>query len=252
MRLKGRSAVVSGGATGIGEAIVRAMVREGAATTIIDLDRQRGPALAAELTKSGSCHFFCGSINRESDCAAVIQEAESKFGPVSILVNNAAKFVFRSVEATVEEWRQSLDTNVIGTSLMTRFGAESMKRAGGGAIVNLGSISSFVAQPATMTYNATKAAVVEMTRCMALDLAPFSIRVNAICPGYIVTPAFKAYVEGTGVPREEFEGNLCRQTILKRMGKPEEIATCVVFLCSGESSYVTGAALMADGGLTAL
>jgi len=136
--------------------------------------------------------------------------------------------------------------------LMTRAAVESIKKAGGGAIVNTGSISSFIAQPATMTYNSTKAALVEMTRCMALDLAPFNIRVNCICPGYILTPAFTSYVAETGAPFEEVEKQLSKQTILNRLGKPEEIANCVAFLCSDEASYVTGAYLMADGGLTAL
>jgi NAD(P)-dependent dehydrogenase (short-subunit alcohol dehydrogenase family) len=127
-----------------------------------------------------------------------------------------------------------------------------MKRNGSGAIVNLGSISAFVAQGATMTYNATKAALVEMTRCMALDLAPFGIRANCICPGYILTPAFYGYVEQIGIPLEKAQKDLSDQTILKRMGKPEEVAECVLFLCSDSASYVTGTFLMADGGLTAL
>jgi NAD(P)-dependent dehydrogenase (short-subunit alcohol dehydrogenase family) len=252
LRLKGRVAVVTGGATGIGEAIVREFVREGASTVFVDISEEKGQALAAELSASGSCHFIHGSVSQESDCAASVKETEGKFGPVSILVNNAAQFIFRSIEATVEEWRTSLDVNVVGASLMARFAVESMKRAGGGAIVNMGSISSFIAQSGTMTYNATKAALVEMTRCMALDLAPFSIRVNCICPGYILTPAFYSYVDQSGVALKQMERDLSSQTILKRLGRPEEIANCVVFLCSNESSYVTGTYLIADGGLTAL
>jgi NAD(P)-dependent dehydrogenase (short-subunit alcohol dehydrogenase family) len=252
LRLKGKVAVVTGGATGIGEAIVRAFVREGASTTFIDINEERGRALMTELSALGPCHFYHGSVAAESDCAAVIREAESAFGSVSILVNNAAQFIFRSVEATVEEWQTSLHVNVVGSSLMTRFAVESMKRAGGGAIVNMGSISAFIAQSATMTYNATKAALVEMTRCMALDLAPFNVRVNCVCPGYILTPAFYSYVDQSGVALKQMERDLSNLTILKRLGKPEEIANCVVFLCSDESSYVTAAYLMVDGGLTAL
>jgi dihydroanticapsin dehydrogenase len=252
LRLKGKVAIVTGGATGIGEHIVRAYVREGAATVLIDPKEAEGRALVSELSTAGRCQYFCGDISRESDCAAVVKEAERLFGPVTILANNAAKFVFRSYEATVEEWEASLKVNVIGASLATRYAVESMKRAGGGAIVNLGSISSFIAQPATMTYNATKAALVEMTRCLALDLAPFHIRVNCVCPGYTVTPALKAYIEQCGGKLEDAEKQLSQQTILKRLGRPEEIAHCVVFLSSDEASYVTGSALMADGGLTAL
>lgn len=252
MRLKGKVAIVTGGATGIGEAIVRAFVDEGAPTAFIDINEERGSALAEALSARGPCHFLHGSVTEESSCAGVIKEAESRFGPVSLLVNNAAQFIFRSLEATLEEWHASLDVNVVGASLMARYAVESMKRAGGGAIVNMGSISAFIAQAATMTYNATKAALVEMTRCMALDLAPFSIRVNCMCPGYVLTPAFYSYADQSGVALKQMERDLSRQTILKRLGKPEEVANCVVFLCSDESSYVNAASLIVDGGLTTL
>lgn len=252
MRLKGKTAIVTGGSRGIGEQIVRKFMREGAATVFLDINRECGEALAKELSGQGACSFVQGSITEESDCRRAVREAEARFGPVTILANNAARFIFRSYEATPQEWRDSWEVNVMGTSLMTKVAVESIKKAGGGAIVNTGSISSFVAQSATMTYNSTKAALVEMTRCMALDLAPFKIRVNCICPGYILTPAFTGYVEESGAAFEEVEKQLSKQTILNRLGKPEEIANCVAFLCSDEASYVTGAYLMADGGLTAL
>lgn len=252
MNLRGKVAVVTGGATGIGEAIVRAFVREGAATSFIDINDARGQSLARDLSAGGTCHFFYGSVAEEKDCRAFVEETESLYGPISILVNNAALFIFKSVDASVAEWRHVLEVNVIGASLMARYAVESMKRGGAGAIVNLGSISAFVAQARTMTYNATKAALVEMTRCMALDLAPFAIRVNCICPGYILTPAFYGYVEQTGIPLEQAQKDLSDHTILKRMGQPEEVAECVLFLCSEAAGYVTGAFLMVDGGLTAL
>lgn len=252
MRLKGKVAIVTGGATSIGREIVRAFVREGAATAFIDIKEEEGKALATELSPQGPCHFCRGNITNENDCANVVRETEGLFGPVSILVNNAARFVFKSYEASLEDWRASYETNVVGSALMTRATVESMKRAGGGAIVNAGSISSFVAQSATMTYNASKAALVEMTRCMALDLAPFNIRVNTICPGYIRSPALASFAAEAGMEMAELEKELSRQIILKRLGRPEEIANCVVFLCSDDASYVTGAYLMADGGVTAL
>lgn len=252
MRLKGKTALVTGGATGIGEQIVRAFVREGAATAFLDVKEEEGRALASELSAVGSCMFVRGSIANEGDCARAVEAAEKLGGPLSIHVNNAAVFVFKSYDATEADWRRSLEVNVMGTAFATRAAAESLKRAGGGAIVNLGSISAFIAQAGTMTYNATKAAIVEMTRCMALDLAPFHIRVNSVCPGYILTPAFVSYVEQNGGSVKQAEQDLAGQIILKRLGKPEEIAQCVVFLASDEASYVTGTALMADGGLMAL
>jgi NAD(P)-dependent dehydrogenase (short-subunit alcohol dehydrogenase family) len=252
VRLENKVAIITGGAAGIGAAIVRRAVREGASVAFIDTNLELGQALTDELSSHGNCFFLHGSVANETDCAAVVAAAEERYGPISILVNNAARFIFKSVEATPEDWRNSLDANVIGCSLMARFSIESMKRAGGGAIVNFGSISAFIAQAATLTYNATKAAIVEMTRCMALDFAPFNIRVNCVCPGYIMTPALRGYIAQTGRSQEEVERELSALTILKRLGKPEEIASGVVFLCSDDASYMTGAFLMMDGGLTAL
>lgn len=252
MRFQGRTAIVTGGASGIGEAAVRALIREGAATVLMDVDEVRGCALAAELEAGGKCHFFHGSVAEEAQCAACVSEAEQRYGPVSILVNNAARFLFRSVEATRVEWQEILDVNVIGVSVMSRCAVESMKKAGGGAIVNLSSISGVIAQAGTMTYNTTKAALLGLTRCMALDLGRFNIRVNAVCPGYTMTPAFYYYLEQSGRNREEVERELAAQTMLGRLATPDDIAGCVLFLCSPEAAYVTGAYLMVDGGLTAL
>jgi NAD(P)-dependent dehydrogenase (short-subunit alcohol dehydrogenase family) len=231
---------------------VRAFVREGAATAFMDIKQEESKDLVSELSPHGPCHFCHGNIVNERDGVAAVREVESLFGPINILVNNAARFVFKSYEASMEDWRASFETNVVGAAFMTRATVESMKRAGGGAIVNTGSISSFIAQSKTMTYNATKAAMVEMTRCMALDLAPFNIRVNCICPGYIVSPALASFAAEAGKTFEELEKDLAPQIILGRVGRPEEIAKCVVFLSSDDASYVTGAYLMADGGMTAL
>jgi NAD(P)-dependent dehydrogenase (short-subunit alcohol dehydrogenase family) len=251
MRLKGKVAVVTGGASGIGAAIVRKFVDEGAAVVFIDANEDTGQALSVEIAPERS-FFYAGSVANEHDCAAVVKEAEKRYGPVDVLVNNAARFIFKSVDATPEQWRTSLDANVIGCALMARYCVESMKGADGGVIVNFGSISAFIAQSSTLTYNATKAAIVEMTRCMALDFAPFNIRVNCVCPGYILTPALAGYIAESGRSQQEVEKELSAQTILKRLGTPEEIANGVIFLASDEASYITGAFLMMDGGLTAL
>lgn len=252
MALEGKVALITGGACGIGAAVVRAFAGAGVRTVFLDIDEKRGSALADELGRETACHFFSGDVSDEASCAAFVQQAEQRYGPISFLVNNAAVFLYRSVEATAAEWHHILDVNVVGASLAAHYASESMKRAGGGAIVNISSISAFIAQHGTMTYNATKAALIEMTRCMALDLGPFGIRVNAVCPGYTLTKGFYDYAESLGHTAEELERELAEQTMLKRIGRPEEIARCVLFLCSDDAAYITGAFLMVDGGLTAL
>ncbi len=250
MRFRGQTAIVTGGASGIGEAVVRALAHEGASTVLMDVSEDRGNTVAAELKEN--CYFFHGSVAEDSDCAACVREAEQRFGPVSILVNNAFLPLFRSIEATREEWRKILDVNVVGASLMSRYAAESMKKIGNGAIVNLSSISGLIAQAGTMTYNTSKAALLGMTRCMALDLGKFKIRVNAVCPGYTMTPAFYYYLDQSGRSREEAVQQLAAQTMLNRLATPEDVAKCVLFLCSSEAAYITATHVMVDGGLIAM
>jgi len=140
--------------------------------------------------------------------------------------------------------------NVIGTALMSRFAAEAMKKSGGGAIVNLGSISSFVAQPSFITYSATKGALVQMTRNMAMDLAPLGIRVNCVCPGTILTQASHNHMQRVGQTLEEFSAHEGAKNLLGRIGEPREVATAILFLVSDEASFITGAHLLVDGGYT--
>src|SRR5204863_4410116 len=152
-----------------------------------------------------------------------------EFGKIEVLVNNAAVFILKGIDATVEEWRQILDVNVIGLSLVTKHVVPQIRKAGGGAIVNLGSISSFIAQPQFVTYNATKAAIATMTRCMALDLAPDNIRVNAVCPGTVWTQIVERLSAEKGMDRKAADvdaawGGAC---MLKRIADPSEIARAI-------------------------
>src|ERR1051325_93048 len=177
-RLKDKVAIITGGAVGIGRATAELFVEEGAKVVVADLLMPEVEALFVET-----------DISKEDDCRKVCDEAMRAFGRLDILVNNAAAFVLKGLEATVDDWHRSLTVNIVGTALMSKYASEYMKQSGGGAIVNLGSISSFIAQPSFIAYSATKAAIVQMTRNMALDLAPFNIRVNCVCPGTIMTRA---------------------------------------------------------------
>ncbi len=251
-RLKDKVAVVTGGSGGIGQATSVLFAEEGAKVVIADPNVGPGEACAAQICAAGGDAVFVKTdISNEDDCRNVCDEAVKVFGQLNILINNGAAFVLKGLEASVAEWQKSLGVNVVGTALMSRFASEYMKQAGGGAIVNLGSISSFVAQPSFITYSATKAALVQMTKNMALDLASFNIRVNCVCPGTILTPASYEHMERVGQTLEEFVAEQGPMHLLNRVGDPREVAYPILFLASDEASFITGAHLMVDGGYTA-
>ena len=251
LRLDGKVAVVTGAANGIGEATAELFAEEGAAVVIVDVDPQ-GAGVAQRIEgRSGRALFVEADVAKEADVRRSMVRAEEAFGRVDILVNNAATFVLKGLEATPEEWRRSLDVNVIGTALCSRYAAAIMKRHGGGSIVNLGSISSFIAQPEFITYSATKAALLNMTRCMALDLAGDNIRVNCVCPGTIHTPAVDRIIAETGMTEEQFTAKEAPLHLLNRIGQPREVAYAILFLASDEASFITATPLMVDGGYVA-
>lgn len=255
-RLKDKVAIVTGGSAGIGRATCEVFAEEGAKVVIADIADEQGLALAEVIKANGGQALFVHTdISSEDNAQLLVDETVKAFGAVDVLVNNAATFVLKGVEASVDDWMRSLSVNVIGTSLVTKYAVEAMKRNNGGqgkgAIVNLASISSFIAQPGFVTYSATKAALLQMTKNLALDLGPFNIRVNAVCPGTIVTQATDHHRALTGITQEEFEAAEAPHYMLKRIGQPREVAYPILFLASDEASFITAAHLMVDGGYVA-
>jgi NAD(P)-dependent dehydrogenase (short-subunit alcohol dehydrogenase family) len=252
-RLKSKVAVVTGGADGIGKATCELFADEGAAVVVADINEAKGLETAGVITQRGGQALFVRTdVADEESIRTMVAETLGAFRKIDILINNAAVFVLRGIEATVEEWRQILDVNVIGASLVAKHVVPEIRKAGGGAIVNLGSISSFIAQPQFVTYNATKAAIATMTRCMALDLAPDRIRVNAVCPGTVWTQIVERLTREKGLDRMAADPSWGGTCMLKRIADPSEIARAILFLASDDASYVTGAHLMVDGGYTAV
>jgi len=251
-RLAGRVALITGAADGIGAATAVLFAEEGAAVVLGDIDEAGGAAVRDRIVSAGGHAVFVrADISREQDAGLLAGAAAEHFGRLDILVNNAATFVLKGLDATADDWRRSLDVNVIGTSLVTRAAVPLIARQGG-AIVNLASISSFVAQPNFLTYSATKAAILQMTRNLALDLAPQNIRVNCVCPGTILTRASRDHMERTGQTLEDFLATEGPKHLLNRVGTPREVAFAILFLASEEASFVTGTHLMVDGGYTAI
>ena len=253
-RLDGKAAIVTGGANGIGRGTAEVFLEEGARVALLDWDRQAGERAAEELSRSGQAVYVAADVSSESSVERAVAEAVDELGALHVLVNNAAIFILKGLEATVEDWQRIMAVNIMGPALVAKHAVPHIRSAGGGAIVNVGSVSSFIAQRSMLTYNATKAAIAEMTRCMALDLADDGIRVNGVCPGAVWTSTVERIVSERGLTREQaaLQPNLGGDQIVKRIADPREIGHAAAFLASDEASFVTGANLMVDGGWTAL
>jgi dihydroanticapsin dehydrogenase len=252
MRLKDKVAVITGASSGIGRVTADLFVVEGASVVIADINDEAGDAVVTCIRqRNGSAHFVHADISKETDAARLAAEAAKVYGRIDVLINNAALFIWKGLDASPEDWRRSLDINVMGTALVTKHVVEQMKHGRGGAIVNLASSSSFIAQPNFITYSATKGAILQMTRNMAIDLAPYQIRVNAVCPGTILTPTVERYMAQHGITLDQLNAAEGAKTFLKRIGQPREVAHAILFLASDDASYITGTFLLVDGGYTA-
>jgi NAD(P)-dependent dehydrogenase (short-subunit alcohol dehydrogenase family) len=253
MRLRDKVAIVTGGANGIGQAICELFAEEGASVVVADIERDAGLQTVDRIEAGGGQAMMVEmDVSREADVEGMVRSVVSALGRVDVLVSDAAAFSFGSVDtASQSDWDRALGVNVMGTAYCAKHVLPVMKESGGGSIVVVASVSSFIAQPAFVPYNASKGALLQMTRCMALDMAPFNIRVNCVCPGSILTRATERHREFLGADREQFLRDAADASMMKRLGAPREIAYGALFLASDESSFMTGAPLVIDGGLTA-
>lgn len=251
-RFKGKVAIVTGGAAGIGRAIMEELCREGAAVCFSDMS-DSGKDLEQSLRSQGYDVLFCqGDMQSEEFCKEIVDKTLQRWGRVDHLVNNAFSFTAKALDATAKDWERSFFVGPVGYARMVQFCAPAMIRQGGGSVVNISSISAHIAQIRRWTYNAAKGAVHMLTRCQALDLAKYNIRVNSISQGWIWTKEVEKSAEMAGGGYEKWGPIWGECHMLERIGQPIEVAGPALFLLSDDASFITGTDLAVDGGYLAM
>ena len=247
--LKDKVAIITGGASGIGRATALLFSREGATVAIVDIDEPEGQAVVQSIVRGGGkAVFLLCDATSASECQSAVGKAVKELGKIDILFNNVGIIRRASVvDTTEEEWDKVMDTNVKSVFLFSKNVVPIMAKTGGGIIINTASGWGLVGGYKAASYCASKGAVVLLTKAMAIDHGPQNIRVNCICPGDTDTPMLHREALQLGITREKFLAE-AKQRPLQRIGKPEEIANAALFLVSDASSYITGTALVVDGG----
>jgi len=249
--LNGRVAVVTGGNRGIGRAIALALAGAGASVAIMARDEEKSRATAADLRALGVPALAVRTdLTRRAELKPALEEVERTLGPVDILVNNAATAILKGVlEQTAEEWDQVIETNLNACFILAKHAAESMvKRGRGGKIINVSSIGGNFGTPIFPSYAVAKGGLQQLTRCLAIELAPHNIQVNSLLPGWFTTDMtdwIRTWPQYAEVMKE-----VVQRTPRGRFGEPHELAGAAVFLASAASDHMTGAELVVDGGFS--
>jgi NAD(P)-dependent dehydrogenase (short-subunit alcohol dehydrogenase family) len=252
MRLKDKVALITGGTSGIGEATALLFAKEGAKVAITGRNEGRGRSVVERIKQAGgNAVFVPADVRMASDCQRAVEETLRAFGRLDILFNNAGVFyAHTAIECSEQEWDEQIDTNLKGTFLMSKFALPAMLAQGRGVIINNSSGWGIVGGDHAVAYCASKGGVVLMTKAMAIDHGKQGIRVNCVCPGDVETPMLPADAKMRGMKWENYVAG-CASRPLGRIGTAEEIAKAVLFLASDDSSFMTGATLVVDGGGTA-
>jgi len=249
MRLANKVAIVTGAGQGIGEGIARVFAEEGAGVVLADIKDEAGEGAAAAIRQSGGrASFVHADVTSESEVQQLVERTVQMHDSLHIVVNNAGTAIVRSVEeSTIEEWDWLMAVNVRSIFLTAKYAVPHLRSAGGGAILNVGSVSSLVGQQGTPCYCASKGAVLMLTKSLAVDYGPDKIRVNCLCPGITDTPLLRFHVGHTPDPEAHLKQRLQRVPTAEML-YPEDMGRAAAFLCSDEARGITGASLVVDGG----
>ena len=248
-RLADRVAIVTGGAQGIGGATARLLADEGARVLVVDVDAAAAVRNVETIQAAGgTAEAMECDVSTEAGVRAMVERAVTHLGRLDIVINNAYAFRPRAdaIATTEEEWDRGFDIGLKAMFRAAKFAVPHMRQSGGGVMVNMSSVHGLLAAPGSLVYETVKAGVIGLTRQLAVEYGPDGVRVNAICPGHIVTER----MEQRWRDHEDVLGFFAEQYPLRRTGKPVDIANAVVFLCSDEASFITGHALVVDGGLS--
>lgn len=254
-RMRNKTCVVTGGASGIGLATVQRLAEEGGIVWLTDAEAEHGQAVAAELASHGlAVHFHALDVSRREQWEQVFGHIRAAGHQPEVLVNNAGIVIPGTIESTdLASWRRTLAVNLDGVFLGTQLGVQAMKDRGG-AIINLASIEGLLGEPLALAYNASKGAVRLLSRSAAVHCARsgYGIRINAVCPGFVETPLVRdALASQPAEVAQALLEKVMQRTPMGRMAQPHEVAAAVAYLASDDAAYVTGSDLMVDGGYTA-
>jgi 2-hydroxycyclohexanecarboxyl-CoA dehydrogenase len=251
-RLDGKVAIITGGAGGIGTATGRLFCEQGAQVLLVDLDAAAMAAACADIRShvpGAHVQDVIADVGIEESAAKIVAEAKSRFGRIDVLVNNAGIRSYEPLAAAKREtWERIIAVNLLSYAYLSREALPALRASGHGSIVNVSSMHAFIPRAGMGQYDVTKSGIVSMTRTLAFEEARHRVRVNAVCPGATFTPFHQKRFAADGRTQAEIDELAARCCLLQRWAEPREIAYPILWLASGEASYVTASAIMADGG----
>ncbi len=250
MKLHRKVTIITGAAAGIGEASARAFAREGARLVLVDLDGERLGKLTEELEQSGTMVLeIAGDVAESAVCRNVVDRVTNQFGRIDVLFNNAGIVLNGSLlECTEDDWERTMGVNLKSMYMMCRAALPLMRKQGSGCIINMSSIAGTNGIPNRGVYSVSKAGVIGLTKSLAADFVKEGIRVNCICPATVDTPSLRQRIASSADPEAALRSFVARQP-MGRIARPEEIASMVLYLASDDSAFMTGQAIVMDGGM---